>query len=209
MKRKFILYGKVNFINIVVGSVCLLIALRVISLPQGAPGYYINLLLQFFVPPLCTIPVLERVRPHLTRQIGEIISGNPYRLFRDILWIEIICILYMRFLGMVTGHLTDNTGDICHILVFQTLLFQGTALLVFFVSGTVYTACMLPFLLQMLSVFMMIQGMKVSSLILITETDHHVKEYFTQRWYYFGAAAFAWWACYLLFRNRFRVCKWL
>lgn len=179
------------------------------SIICGAQSYYINMFLQFFVPPLFTIPVLEKVKPHLTRQIGEIISGRLYKLFQDVLWVQILCILYMRFLGMVTGYLTDNTGDICRILIFQTLLFQGASLLVFLLSGTVYTACMLPFLLQMLSVFMMIQGTEYPNLILITGSDHDVNRYFMQRWYCFGLLAGEWPAVYLLFRNRFRVCKWL
>lgn len=209
IKSKIVLYTKMNIINLVVETICIAIALWLFSSSYGLQSYYVNLLLQFFVPVLLAVPIVEKVKPVFSREIGEIIGGAGQILFHNILSVEVLCILYIGFLAMETKYLTDNTGDILIILLFQMFLLQGLALIAFMLSGTAYTSAAVPFLLQMASVFMLIELPGFSDFSLIAETDHNMKEYFIQRWYYIIILIFEWRIVYLLYRNRFRFCKWL
>lgn len=209
MKSKIALYIKINGINLVVGSICAGIILWLGFSHYGMQSYYINLLLQFFIPVLLTVPVVEKAKPFFSREIGEIIGGEWDFLFRNLLFVEVWCILYMGFLTMETKYLADNTGDILKILLFQTFLLQGLALIVFILSGTAYAGCTTPFLLQMLSFFMLVEMPEFSDYGLIVGTDYYIREYFMQRWYYIIILILEWCIVYLLYRNRFKFCKWL
>ncbi|MBD5542580.1 MAG: hypothetical protein HDR00_15580 [Lachnospiraceae bacterium] len=209
MKRKTVLYLKINGINLAVGCICAGIALWLGRSHYGLQSYYINLLLQFFIPVLMTVPVVEKAKPFFSREIGEIIGGEWEQLFHNLLFVEVWCILYMGLLAMETKYLAGNTGDILNILLFQTFLLQGLALLVFILSGTAYAGCTVSFLVQMLSFFMLVEIQEFSDYGLIVETDYYVREYFTQRWYYIIILIFEWSMVYLLYRNRFKFCKWL
>lgn len=209
MKRKIVLYLKINSINLVVGCICAGIALWLGSFHYGLQSYYINLLLQFFIPVLLTVPIVEKAKPFFSREIGEIIGGEWELLFHNLLFVEVWCILYMGFLAMETKYLADNTGDILTILLFQTFLLQGLALIVFILSGTAYAGCTTPFLVQTLSFFMLVEIQEFSDYGLIVGTDYYIREYFMQRWYYIIILILEWCIVYLLYRNRFKFCKWL
>lgn len=209
MKSKIGLYLKINSINLAVGCICAGIALWLGSSHYGLQSYYINLLLQFFIPVLLTVPIVEKAKPFFSREIGEIIGGEWELLFHNLLFVEVWCILYMGFLAMETKYLADNTGDILTILLFQTFLLQGLALIVFILSGTAYAGCTTPFLVQTLSFFMLVEIQEFSDYGLIVGTDYYIREYFMQRWYYIIILILEWCIVYLLYRNRFKFCKWL
>lgn len=209
IKNKVILYIKINTTNIIIGIVCLVIAIWLAVAPYGLESYYVNLLLQFLIPVLLVVPVIENVKPFYSREIGEIISGEFQNLLDSILFAEVQCVLYIGILTIIAKLKIDNTGDILLILLFQIFFLQGVGLVAFILSGTAYTGEMVPFLLQMILFFFAVEVQEYTDYGLIAETGCNIKEYFVQRWYYVLILMLEWGVIYLFCRNRFKFCKWL
>lgn len=208
IKDNIILFFKINIVNIFIVSMCITIILKIIFSVEKLQSNYINLFFQFIIPTLLVIPIIEQVRPFFSKEIGEIIGGEVV-IWKKVLFTEVICILYIGILAMIIQFLFSDSANWFIIIVFQTFFLQGMALIGFIMSGSVYTGCLLPFFLQGVLSFIMIELPEIANIGLIVETNYDVKQYFLQRWHLIIFLLLEWCLFRVMYRNRFKYCKWI